>query len=110
MAFDEQLAQRVRNLLDGQPDVTERKMFGGIGFMVGGNMCCGVIGDELIVRLDPARAEELLESEHGARPFDFTGRPMRGWLFVSPAATADDGDLEKWVDRAETYVASLPAK
>ena len=110
MAFDEDLARRVRSLLDGQPDVSERKMFGGIGFMVGGNMCCGVIGDDLIVRLEPAQADELLASESGARPFDFTGRPMRGWLFVALSAVAEDADLEQWVGRAEDFASSLPAK
>ena len=110
MAFDDELAQRVRDLLDGQPDVTERRMFGGIGFMVGGNMCCGVIGEDLMVRLDPGQAEQLMESEPGARPFDFTGRPMRGWLYVSPAAVAEDTDLEQWVGRAEDFASSLPAK
>jgi len=110
VAFDEELAQRVRDLLDGQPDVTERRMFGGIGFMVGGNMCCGVIGEDLMVRLDPEQAERLMESEPGARPFDFTGRPMRGWLYVSPTVVAEDADLREWVGRAEDFASSLPAK
>jgi TfoX/Sxy family transcriptional regulator of competence genes len=85
-------------------------MFGGIAFMVAGNMCCGVLGDDLIVRLDRQTAEELLASVPGVREFDVTGRPMRGWLFVSPAATQGDRDLERWVDRAETYASSLPPK
>ena len=110
MAFDEDLARRVREMLDGQPDVTERKMFGGIAFLVGGNMCCGVLGEDLIVRLDPGDAAALLQSEPGVRPFDVTGRPMRGWLFVAPEATADDRGLERWVDRAETFASSLPPK
>lgn len=110
MAFDEELAQRVRDLLDGQPDVTERRMFGGIGFMVGGHMCCGVIGEDLMVRLDPEQAEQLVESEAGARPFDFTGRPMRGWLYVSPAVVAEDTDLREWVGRAEDFASGLPPK
>ena len=88
MAYDEQLAQRIRDLLDAQPDVAEHKMFGGIAFMVGGNMCCGVIGEELIVRLDPPQGETLALSEPGARPMDFTGRPMRGWLYVAAEAIA----------------------
>jgi TfoX/Sxy family transcriptional regulator of competence genes len=110
MAYDEQLAQRIRDLLDPQPDVAERKMFGGLAFMVGGNMCCGVIGDELIVRLDPPQAEKLVASEPGARPMDFTGRPMRGWLYVAPEAIAEDENLETWVGRAEHFASSLPAK
>jgi hypothetical protein len=110
VAFDEELAQRIRRLLDGQPDVTERKMFGGIGFMVGGNMCCGVIGENLMVRLSPAQAEELLASVPGVRPMDFTGRPMRGWLYVSPTAVAEDADLQEWIGRAEDFASSLPVK
>ena len=100
VAFDEQLAQRVRALLDGQPDVAERRMFGGIAFLVAGNMCCGVMRDDLIVRLDRDTADQLLESDPGVREFDFTGRPMRGWLFVAPEAVAEDADLAAWVDRA----------
>ncbi|HZO61039.1 MAG TPA: TfoX/Sxy family protein [Solirubrobacterales bacterium] len=110
MAFDESLAHRVRTLLEGQPDVTERRMFGGIAFLVAGNMCCGVLGDDLIVRLDRDTAAELLGSERGVREFDVTGRPMRGWLFVGPDAVAEDEDLAAWVDRAESFASSLPAK
>ena len=108
MAYDEHLAERARELLD-RPDVDERKMFGGIGFLVAGNMSVGVIGEDLIVRVDPDEAEALL-AEPGARPFDFTGRPMKGWLFVAPDATAEDEDLERWVRRGEEFAASLPPK
>jgi TfoX/Sxy family transcriptional regulator of competence genes len=110
MAFDEDLARRVRSLLDGRSDVDERRMFGGIGFLVAGNMCCGVHGEELIVRLDPDEAEQLRSSESGARPMDMTGKPMRGWLFVAAEATAEDADLERWVRRAEAFASSLPPK
>jgi TfoX/Sxy family transcriptional regulator of competence genes len=110
VAYDQVLAQRVRVLLDARADVDERKMFGGIGFLVGGNMCCGVHGDELIVRLDPDEAEEAVSAESGARPFDMTGRPMRGWLFVAPEATAEDADLERWVRRCESFASGLPPK
>jgi TfoX/Sxy family transcriptional regulator of competence genes len=110
VAFDEGLAERIRSLLGDRPDVDERRMFGGIAFLVGGNMCCGVSGEDLIVRLDRDQADELLESESGARPFDMTGRPMRGWLMVAPEATAEDSDLESWVRRAEEYASGLPAK
>jgi hypothetical protein len=110
MAFDEQLAQRVRGLLDGQPDVTERKIFGGIAFLVANNMCCGVLRDELIVRLDRDTANDLLASARGVREFDVTGRPMRGWLFVGPEAVSEDEDLATWVDRAESFASSLPPK
>jgi hypothetical protein len=110
MAFDEQLAERVRALLGTRVDVDERKMFGGIAFLVGGNMCCGVNKDDLVVRLDPDDADELLGSEPGVRPMDITGRPMRGWLFVAPEATAEDADLERWVRRAEAFASGLPPK
>jgi TfoX/Sxy family transcriptional regulator of competence genes len=110
VAFDEGLAERVRSLLDARDDVDERRMFGGIAFLIAGNMCCGVNEDDLMVRLGPDQADELLESESGARPMDFTGRPIRGWLFVASEATAEDADLESWVRRAEEFASSLPPK
>ena len=85
MAYDRDLAERVRELITLRSDVTERKMFGGIAWMVGGNMACGVLGDELIVRLDPEDAERALAEPH-TRPFDFTGRPMRNMAMVAPGA------------------------
>lgn len=109
MAYDEQLAARVRALLSERIDVDERPMFGGLGLLVAGNMCVGVMGDDLIVRLDRDEAEPAL-AEPGARPFDFTGRPMRGWLFVGPEGTGEDAELERWVRRAEAHAASLPPK
>jgi TfoX/Sxy family transcriptional regulator of competence genes len=109
MAFDEGLAERIRAVLDARSDVDERKMFGGIAFLVAGNMACGVMGDELLVRVEPADAAAL-ESEPGAHRADMAGRPMKGWLLVAPEATADDGDLERWVRRGEEFAASLPPK
>jgi TfoX/Sxy family transcriptional regulator of competence genes len=109
VAFDQGLADRVRDQLTVRPDLSERRMFGGIGFMVGGNMAVGVIADELIVRLDPADAERAL-AEDGVREFDFTGRPMRGWVFVAPERLADDPGLAEWVDAGADFAASLPAK
>lgn len=109
MAFDEALAERVREALVGRADVGERKMFGGIAFMVGGNMAIGVVGDDLIVRLDPADAERALAEPH-TRPMDFTGRPMKGMVFVDPEGTADDRDLVSWVDAGADHAASLPPK
>jgi TfoX/Sxy family transcriptional regulator of competence genes len=109
MAFDEGLADRIRGVLDARSDVDERKMFGGIGFLVAGNMACGVMRDDLMVRMEPDAAAAL-ESEPGVRRFDMGGRPMKGWLLVAPEATADDGDLERWVRRGEEFAASLPPK
>jgi TfoX/Sxy family transcriptional regulator of competence genes len=109
MAFDETLADRVRDALSGRSDLTERKMFGGIAFMIGGNMAVGVIGDDLMVRLDPADAEKALK-EPNTRPMDFTGRPMRGMVFVDSAGTASEDNLAGWVDAGADFVASLPPK
>jgi TfoX/Sxy family transcriptional regulator of competence genes len=109
MAFDEALAERIRAVLDSRSDIDERKMFGGIAYLVAGNMACGVMGEDLMVRMAPADAEAR-ESEPGARRFDMGGRPMKGWLLVAPEVTADDGDLERWVRRGEEFAASLPPK
>jgi TfoX/Sxy family transcriptional regulator of competence genes len=109
MAFDEELADRVRALISGHGELTERRMFGGIGFMVSGNMAVGVIGDDLIVRLDPEEAATAL-AEPGVREFDFTGRPMKGWVYVGPEATGDEGQLAGWVEAGGGYAASLPPK
>lgn len=109
MAYDEQLAERVRDLLSVRDGFSERKMFGGIGFMLAGNMACGVSGDELMVRLEPGDAEQALAEEH-VRVFDMTGRPMKGWILVGPEATAADDDLAGWVDAGADFAASLPPK
>lgn len=109
MAYDEELAERVREVLAPREGLSERKMFGGIGFMVAGNMACGVHGEELIVRLAPEDAERALAEPH-VRVFDLTGRPMRGWLFVGPEATGDEKELAGWVEAGADYASSLPAK
>src|SRR5919198_5343859 len=109
MAYDEELADRVRESLSPRADVTERKMFGGIAFMVAGNMACGVLGEELIVRLGDEEGEKAL-AEDGVRPFDFTGKPMKGIVYVSPERISDDGELAEWVEAGADYASSLPAK
>jgi TfoX/Sxy family transcriptional regulator of competence genes len=109
MAYEEALADRVRDVLAARADLTERKMFGGIAFMIGGNMAVGVIDDDLMVRLDPADAEKALGEPH-ARPMDFTGRPMKGMLFVDSAGTAADEDLASWAEAGADFAASLPPK
>jgi hypothetical protein len=108
VAYDENLAARVRSLLANRSDVAERRMFGGLTFMVGGHMCCGVNGDELIVRLDPADEEQALARPH-ARPMDFTGRRMRGFLTVHPDGLRGDF-LARWVQDAIARAESLPPK
>jgi hypothetical protein len=109
VAYDVDLAERVYRALEGREGVTEREMFGGIGYLLHGNMCVGVWKDELIVRLGPEHGPAALAEEH-THPFDVTGRPMRGWLLVGPPGTRTDGDVERWVDRALGSVWSLPPK
>ena len=109
MAFEQPLADRVRAALGERDALTEKKMFGGIAFMLAGNMAVGVSGEDLIVRLDPEAYESALD-EPGARAFDMTGRPMTGWLLVGPEVTADDEALGAWVDRGAAFASSLPPK
>ena len=108
MAYDDQLVARVRALLSDRADVSERKMFGGLTFLVSGNMCCGVNKDELIVRLDPEREDEALSRPH-ARAMDFTGRHMPGFITVRPEGL-DDDQLDGWVQDAVARAALLPTK
>jgi len=109
MAYDEALADRVRDVLAARSDLSERKMFGGIAFMIGGNMAVGVIDDDLMVRLDPADAEKALAEPH-TRPMDFTGRPMKSMIFVDSAGTSTDKDLSSWAEAGADFAASLPPK
>lgn len=109
MAYDESLAERVRTALEDEPEVTERKMFGGLAFMLGGNMCCGIIGNELMVRVGPDAYDDALALPH-AREMDFTGRPMRGIVYVAAPGIATDPDLDAWVARGVAFAGSLPRK
>jgi len=109
MAYDEGLAQRIREQLEGRPGLVEKKMFGGLAFLLRGNMCVGVIGDDLITRVDPADYDAAL-ARPGARLFDFTGKPMKGWLVVGAEGIEDDDALAGWIAAATTYAASLPPK
>jgi TfoX/Sxy family transcriptional regulator of competence genes len=109
MAFDEALADRIREILAARPALSERKMFGGIAFMVAGNMAVGVIGEDLMVRLDPADAERSLSEPH-TRPMDFTGKPAKNMVYVDSEGTASDEDLAGWVEAGADYASSLPPK
>ena len=109
MAFSEELADRTRVVLAERTRWDERKMFGGLAFMVAGHMCCGIIGDELMVRVGPDAYEEAL-SEPEAREMDFTGRPLRGMVYVSTAGVGTPEELAAWVDRGLRFVRSLPPK
>ena len=110
MAYDDALAERVRQLLSARADVSERKMFGGIAFMVSGNMAVGVRGDDLLVRLSQEDAQRAL-SEEGVRPFEMGSRRQpKGWVLVGPERLTDDAGLAEWVEAGADYAAALPAK
>jgi TfoX/Sxy family transcriptional regulator of competence genes len=97
IAFDDILAARVREVLTGRARLTERKMFGGVAFLLDGHMCCGLAGDDLMLRVGPERYEEALSRPH-ARPMDFTGRPFTGYVYVAPAGLRTTRALRAWVD------------
>lgn len=107
MPFDEGIARQLRDRLAGQDSVTEKGMFGGLAFFVDGNLCVGVIRQNLVVRVGPERSPAALERP-GVRPFDLTGRPMSGWLLVAPIGYSATGALAGWVEEALEYVQSLP--
>jgi TfoX/Sxy family transcriptional regulator of competence genes len=109
MASDEGLAQRLRERLAGTGGVAEKRMFGGLSFLLDGNMCVGVIGEELIARVGPDATEAALERP-GSRLFDFSGRPMKGWVTVEPGALEDDDALAGWVELGLAFVRTLPPK
>ena len=109
MAYDEELAQRVRRLLAPVDNIHERKMFGGLAFMVNGNMCCGIEGENLVVRTAPDAYDDALARPH-ARVFDMTGRPMRGFVYVEREGLAEEGTLSDWVNTGVAFAASLPPK
>lgn len=109
MAYDQRLAQRIREALAEHPELIEKKMFGGIAFLLNGNMACGINRDNLIVRVGPAAYAEALSAPH-ASEFDLTGRPMSGWVQVAPAGYESDEELTAWLEQGLSFAASLPAK
>lgn len=109
MAYDEGLAQRIRETLAESDGTVEKKMFGGLAFMLHGNMCIGVSGDDLMVRVGPEAYAEALAQPH-ARQMDFTGKPLRGFVYVDPLGIESDEDLEAWIERGTRFARSLPAK
>ena len=109
MAFDNTLAERIRKQLGKRKGLTEKKMFGGLAFLLNGNMCCGVHGQEMIVRLAPEQTEQALSRGH-TRIFDLTGRPMKGWILVHPKGLMTEEELDQWLRGGLKYAASLPAK
>jgi len=109
MAYDEALAQRVRAALNDAPGLSEKKMFGGIGFLLHGNMACGVNGTNLIVRINPEHSEEAV-TQPFVRPFDMTGRPMKGWILVDSEGVQSEDDLKDWIEQGVIFAQSLPSK
>lgn len=108
MAYDESLADRIREVMTGDPGLSERKMFGGLAFMLDGHMCCGVVGDELMLRLGADGADKALERPH-VRPMDFTGRPMSSMVYVAPEGLRGTA-LERWIEQAAAFARTLPPK
>jgi TfoX/Sxy family transcriptional regulator of competence genes len=109
MAFDEELAERVRAVVDARDDIDEKPMFGGLCLLAHGNMFAGVQRDALMLRVGPERQEEALSRAH-ARVMDFTGRPLRGYVYVDPPGMATEAQLREWVELGLAFVDTLPAK
>ena len=109
MAFDEGLAERIRDMLSERDDVVERKMFGGLCFMVSNHMCCGIVDDTLMARVGPDNYAECLTQQY-VREMDFTGKPLTGMVSVEPNGFESDQHLTKWLDICIGFVTSLPSK
>lgn len=109
MAYDEALVDRISTLLAGKAGIERKAMFGGVGFLRGGNMLVGVWKRSLVVRIGPDAYDAALREPHVAE-FDVTGRPMKGWVLVGPEGVADDGPLAQWLARAEAFGATLASK
>lgn len=108
MVYNLKLAERIRSALTGIPFV-EKKMFGGVGFLIGGNMACGVNKNDLIVRVDPEKHAALLKKPH-VHPFDMTGRPMKGWLVVDAEGLRTEKQFNTWIKEGIDFARTLPAK
>lgn len=109
MAYDEKLAERLSKAFRRRKGAAEKKMFGGIAYMVDGHMCCGVIKDMLVVRVGPGAYEKALEEKH-TRPMDFTGRPMKGYVYVEAKGIKSDENLKSWIERGIKFIKTLPPK
>ena len=109
MAYDEGVAERIREYFSGRQDIVEKKMFGGIAFMHAGNMCCGVVDAILMARVGPDAYAEALQRPY-AREMDFTGKPLTGFIYVDPPGFAEDAALADWIRLCEAFTGSLPPK
>ena len=109
MAYDEAVADRIRARIDNHPGFRAKEMFGGIAFLIGGNMAVGVSGSDLMVRVGPEAHDEAM-ARSGARPFDKSHRPARGWITVVPEGFTTDADLEAWIESGVRYAETLPPK
>ena len=107
MAYDDKLARRLSDMIAKRTDFYEQKMFGGIGYLLRGNMCFGIWKDNLILRLGEIKANAALKNKN-VRPFDITGRPMKGWVMVTPAGMKSETAFKKWVTQAMDFVSQLP--
>jgi TfoX/Sxy family transcriptional regulator of competence genes len=106
MAYDEALADRIRRAVGPRPDVIEKKMFGGLAFLLGGKMFCGIVKKDLMVRIGPERYEAALAEAH-VRPMDFTGRPMAGYVYVAASGAKTEKAIRRWVELAAAFVTTL---
>ena len=109
MPYDEGLAERLQDYFEDRPDVEAKKMFGGLCFMVSSHMCCGIVGDTLMARVGPDNYDACMAENH-AREMDFTGKALKGMVYVSPKGFEDDAQLANWVSICESFVGSLPPK
>jgi hypothetical protein len=109
MPYSESLASRLRDIFRNQRGIAEKKMFGGVGFLLRGNLCVGIWEQSLIARIGPDRYAAALEQPH-VREFDITGRPMRGWVLIDPDGIDLDAELRHWVQQASQFVSTLPPK
>jgi len=109
MAYDEGVAERLRDYFAGRDDIEEKKMFGGIAFLHAGNMCVGVVNDVLMARVGPDGYAQALSRPH-ARKMDFTGKPLTGFVYVDPPGFAEDREFHEWISSCEAFTATLPAK
>lgn len=109
MAYDEGLAERLREVFPEHAGIAEKKMFGGLCFLARGHMFVGIVGEALMARVGPAAYEKALRRPH-ARVMDFTGKPMKGYVFVDPPGYEEDRDLKRWVEESLKFVGTLPEK